>query len=147
MVLLAIVLLSFLIPWEPIQLFHGRKPVFGHFAACVLLLMIDVPLALALWHRRQSRTMVILLLMIPLNAWHRRTGPPMAVLFLAVAFVTFIAAHFKVTGDRSWSPNTPIMLIWTLLLLLDGLGRKRVPTGANPEISKPQAAPAPEHGA
>lgn len=151
LILLVIVVLSFFIPWEPFRLFHGKTPVQWHFAACVLLLMIDVPLALTVWHRRTVRTMAVVLFMIDiplaLKVWNLRTAPTMAVLFLAAAIGNFIFAHFKVTGDRSWSPHTPFMLIWTLLLLLDGLGRKPDPAMDNPGTAEAQTRTAAEHRA
>lgn len=122
--LLVIVMLSFIIPWEPFRLLHGRTPVLWHFAACVLLLMIDIPLALTVWRRRTARTM--------------------AVLFLIGATHSFVAAHFEVTGNGHWRPNTPVMLIWTLALLCNGLGRKRILTGNRPGIVEAQAVSAAE---
>ena len=98
-----VLLLTFVIPWEPFDSLHGREPVIGHFVICVVLLMIDVPLAWTAW----------------------KQGNRMAMLVLVAALLSFAMARIKLEGDRFWRPNTPIMMIWTILLLNLGLGRKR----------------------
>jgi len=101
----ALLLLTYVIPWEPIEHLHGWEPVTVHFVSCVVLLMIDVPLAWTVWKR----------------------GNKMALLILLAAIVSFVFARLKLEGDHRWRPNTPFMMMWTLVLVNLGVGSKRRP--------------------
>jgi hypothetical protein len=102
-------LLSLILPWEPLKVILTRRSSVGHYVASVVLLMIDVPLAWAAWKTLESD----------------RGRRALVAVFICIMFLMLLEARFALEKGERWHPRTLLMVLYSLLFIQLGLGRKR----------------------
>ena len=112
------------IPGVPFEWLRGREPAVVHYIVCVMLLMMDVPLAWTAWKTLKR---------LPSGGKTRRA---LVGISLFMILVTVLEGRFAlVKGDR-WLPMTGALLIFTLFLVSMGIGHRR-PVAPPPGSSRP----------
>jgi len=109
-------LLYLILPWEPLSLIQPREPSVAHYVVLVMLMMIDIPLAWTAWKKLKSD----------------RGRRALVAIFVIFLFFLLFEARLALQRDERWRPQLVPAIMYTLIFVQLGLGRKRPSPSGTP---------------
>ena len=121
--------------WAPFAWLHANEPSAWRFGLQVILLMVNVPLALAAWKssRRTSKK---------LYPWERA----IVIIWVIMGVFHVIEARLALQREETWRPQILIMMFWAVVFLHIAWGRKPEAASNSSTLNNAGNSPAPESG-